>query len=124
MAALSGGNISEESFAISTAILAAPYAAVQTNSLDDPGLLGTGSVGSQKEEVMDKAMALGDAASALRSLVRGWNDVTSCFMYSITGDTGGRPFVGGVAASEDFFSKVMHGGGKTMTGLKNEFPLS
>ena len=40
MTALSGGNISEKSFAMSTAISAAPYAAFQADSLDEPGSLG------------------------------------------------------------------------------------
>jgi hypothetical protein len=71
MTALSGGSISEESFAISTAILAAPNAAIQTDSLDDPGSLGVVSEGSLGGETIESAMALVEAASALRSLVRG-----------------------------------------------------
>ena len=51
-------------------------------------------------------MALDEAASALRSLVRGWDAMSSCFMYSKTGDVGvdGRLLVG-VAADEDLFRK-------------------
>ena len=68
MTALSGGSTSEESFAISTAILAAPYAALQTDSLDDPG---AGSVGSQDGEAIDKAIILDEATSAFKPLTRG-----------------------------------------------------
>ena len=49
MTALTGGKISKESFAMSTAILAAPYVALQTDSLDDPGSLGARSVVSRDE---------------------------------------------------------------------------
>ena len=101
MTALSGGSISEESFAISTAILAAPNAAFQADSLDDPGSLGALSVGSEDGEATDKAMALDKAASVLGSLVRGWNVASSCFMYSAMG--GGLPV--GVDGDEDFFLK-------------------
>ena len=45
MTALRGGSISEESFAMSTAILAAPNAAFQADALDDPDSLGVLSVG-------------------------------------------------------------------------------
>ena len=69
MSALSGGSISDESFAMSTAILAAPNAALQADSLDDPGSLGALSVGSEDGEAMDRAMALDKATSVLRSLV-------------------------------------------------------
>ena len=104
MTALSGGSTSDESFAISTAILATPYAALQADSLDDPGSLSAVSVGSQDGEAIARAMALDDAASALRSLVRGWNVASSCFMYSTNGveGVGGWLFVG-VTDGEDFF---------------------
>ena len=69
--ALSGKNISEEALAISTAIFAVPYAVFQADSLDDPGLSGALSVGSQEGEAKASAMALEEAARALRSLVRG-----------------------------------------------------
>ena len=71
MTALSGGSISEESFAMSTAILAAPNAAFQADSSDDPGSSSTASVGSQDGEATDGASELDEAASALRSLARG-----------------------------------------------------
>ena len=80
MTALSGGSRSEESFAISTAILAAPYTAFQTDSLDDPGSLSVASVGSQDGEAIERAMALDEAASALESLTPGWVVVSSFFM--------------------------------------------
>ena len=106
MTALSGGSMSEESFAISTAILAAPNAAFQADSLDDPGSLSAVSVGSEDGEAMERAMALDKAASVLRSLVRGWNVASSCFMYSAMGGVGvsGGLFVG-VDGDEDFFRK-------------------
>ena len=44
--ALSGKNISDDALAISTAILAVPYAVFQTDSLDDPGSFAALSVGS------------------------------------------------------------------------------
>ena len=53
---------------------------------------------------MDMAIALDEAASALRSLVRGWNVASSFFMYSVIGDlgVGGGLFVG-VTDDGDFF---------------------
>ena len=104
--ALSGKNISEDALAISTAILAVPYAAFQTDSFDDPGSLGAVSVGSQEEEAMARAMALDTAASALRSLTRGRNVASSCLMYSEIGrvGVGGGLFVG-VIDDEDFFRR-------------------
>ena len=83
--ALSGGSISKESFAISIAIFAAPYAAFQADSLDDPGSPDVVSVGLQDGEATDRAMALDKAASALRSFARGWNVASSCLMYSMIG---------------------------------------
>ena len=70
--ALRGKNISEDALAISIAILAAPYAPFQTNSLDDPGSLGAVSVGSQDGEAIERAMLLDEAAGDLRSFGRGW----------------------------------------------------
>ena len=104
--ALSGKNISDDALAISTVILAAPYAVFQTDCLDDPGSLSALSVGSQDGEAMARAMALDEAARALRSLARGWNVVSSSFMYSTIGDVGVGcgPFVG-VADDKDFFRK-------------------
>ena len=104
--ALSGKNISDDALAISTAILAAPYAVFQTDSLDDPGSSGTVSVGSQAEEAMARAKALEAAASALRSLTLGCNVASSCLMYCEIGlvGVGGGVFVR-VADDEDFFRK-------------------
>ena len=106
MTALSGGSMSEESLAISTAILATPYAALQADSLDDPGSSSALSVGSQGGEAIASATALDEATSALRSLARGSGVAGPCFVYSINGDrgVGGGVFVG-VAADEDFFRK-------------------
>jgi hypothetical protein len=104
MTALSGGSISEESFAISTAILAAPKAAFQTDSLDDPDSLGVALVGSREGEATERAMALVEAASALRSLVRGWNVASSCLMYSVIVGVGVRGgSFGGVVVGENTF---------------------
>ena len=93
--ALSGKNISEDSLAMSTAILAAPYAVLQPDSFDDPGSLSAVFERSQEGEAMDNAMALDEAASALVSLTRGWVVASSFFMHS-TSDVGvdGRLFVG------------------------------
>lgn len=106
MTAFSGGSISEESFAISTAILAAPYAALQTDSLEDPSPSSVVSMEIHDGEAMDRAMALDEAASALRSLARGRNVASSCFMYSAMGGVGvdGGVFVG-VADGEVLFRK-------------------
>ena len=92
--ALSGKNISEDSLAISTAILAVPYAVFQPDSFDDPGSLSAVSERSQ-EEVIDNGIALDEATSALGSLTRGWIVASSFFMYSID-DVGvdGGLFVG------------------------------
>jgi hypothetical protein len=104
MTAFSGGSISEESFAISMAILAAPKAALQTDSLDDPGSLGLASAGSRDEEAIERAIALVEAASALQSLVRGWDIASPCLMYSIIGGVGVRGgSFGGVVVGENKF---------------------
>ena len=102
--ALSGKNISEDSLAISTAILAAPYAVIQPDSFDDPGSLSAASERSQEGEAIDNAMALDEATSALESLTRGWVFVSSLFTHS-TGDVGvgGKLFVG--VADEGFLRK-------------------
>ena len=94
--ALSGGSISEESFAISTAIFAAPYAALQADSLDEPGSSGAVSVELQDGKPIDSATALEVAASALWSLAWGWNVASPWFMHSTIGDVGvgGGLFVG------------------------------
>jgi hypothetical protein len=100
--ALSGRNISEDSLAISTAILAAPYAVFQPDSLEDPGSLGAVSERSQEGEPIDKAIALDETASVLGSLVLENVRTTSFFMNSI-GDVGvgGGLFIG-VADDEGF----------------------
>jgi len=92
MTALSGGNISEDSPAISMAILTAPYAVLQPVSFDDSGSLSAASERSQEGEAIDNAIALDEAASTLRSLT--WIVASSFFIYS-TGDVGvdGRLFV-------------------------------
>ena len=63
-------------------------------------------MGSQDGEAIDRAMALDEAASALRSLTRGWNVASSCFMYSKIAGVGvrGGLFLG-VAEDEGFFRK-------------------
>ena len=104
MTALSGGSISEESFAISTAILAAPYAAFQADSLDDPGSSGALSVGSQDGGMVGETFALVDVTGVLRSLA--WSVVSSCCMCSTIGVgcmSGG--LLVGVADDKTFFRK-------------------
>lgn len=101
MTALSGKNISEDSLAISTAILAVPYAVLQLDSLDDPGPSEPLSEGSQDGEPIDNGIALDEAASGLGSLVLEWAAVGSFFIRSIGDvDVGGRLFVG--VADEGF----------------------
>jgi len=102
--ALSGKNISDDSLAISTAILAAPYAVLQPDSFDDPGSSSAVSERSQEGEAIDNAMALDEAASALGSLTWGRIFASSFFMYS-AGDVGvgGMLFVG--VADEEFLRK-------------------
>ena len=101
--ALSGKNISEDSLVISTAILAAPYAVFQPDSLDEPGSLGAVSKGSRDGEPIDKAMTPDEVARALGPLVLGF--VASPFKNSI-GDAcvGGGLFVG-VANGEGFLRR-------------------
>ena len=102
MTALSGGSMSEQSFAVSIAMRAAPYTAIQADSLEDPDSSRATSVGSQDGEAIDRAIALVEAASALRSLAR---DVTSsCLMYSTIGDVGGGLLVE-VDGEEGLFRK-------------------
>ena len=98
--------MSEDALVISTAILAAPYAVLQLDSLEDPGSSSVISVGSQDGEAMERAMALEEAARALWSLMRGWKVASSCFMYSTMGGVGeeGRRFAG-VFDDGDFFRK-------------------
>ena len=124
MTALTGGNMSEESFARSTAILAAPYAAFQTDSLDGPGSLGAESVGSGDGEAIDAATALDEAASALRSFFRGCNVANPCLMYSAIGGVGfcgGVLVLGGVPDDEDFFRKWCMGDARQQHGTRADF---
>ena len=86
--ALSGGNISEESLAVSRAILAAPYAALQADSLVDPGLSGTRSVGSEDGEGVERAIALDEVPRTLLLSTLGWDVADPFFLWS-TVDNGG-----------------------------------
>jgi len=90
--ALSGKHISEDSPAISTAILAAPYAVLQPDSLDDPGSPIPISERSKDGEPMDKAIELDETASALGPLILKCVLTVFLFMDS-AGDLGG---VGGL----------------------------
>jgi hypothetical protein len=102
--ALSGNNISEVSLAISTAILATPYAVFQLDSLDDPGSFGVESAGSQLSEVMENAMALVEATSAFGFPTRvGRIVASSCLMCSTIGDGGGLSV--GLAGGGVFFRR-------------------
>ena len=66
--AFSGRNMSEDSLAISTAILAAVYAVCQPVSLPRALELSLGvSLVSQNAELMERAMAVDEAAIALGS---------------------------------------------------------
>lgn len=104
--ALSGKHISDDSLVVSIAIFAAPYAAIQLDSFDDPDSSGRVSVGSQDGEAIDNAMALDEAARALRSLARGWNVASSFFMYSTMGGVDARcGLFEGEAGDEGFFRK-------------------
>ena len=67
--ALSGKSMSEDSLATSTAILAAPYAVLQPDSLGDSG--------SQDEEHMDMAIELDEATSAAGFFALKWALTTS-----------------------------------------------
>ena len=101
--ALSGKNISEDSLAISTAILAAPYAVLQPDSSDVPA--SSGSEGSQDGEPIDNAMALDEATSALGSLALEWAATSSFFVNSIGSVGAGGWLSVGVADDEEFFQK-------------------
>ena len=112
--ALSGKNISEDSLATSTAILAVPYAVFQPDSPydvfqpdspDDPGSLSAVSKGSREGEPIDNAMTPDEAASALVSLVRGW--IVASFFMNSTGDAGvvGGLFFG-IADGEGFLRRL------------------
>ena len=86
--ALSGGNISEDSSATSTAILAAPYAVLQPDSLDDSGSSLPTTEGSQDEEHIYKAIEPNEAASTPGFLASEWVLMTSFFMKPV--GIGGR----------------------------------
>jgi len=80
---------------ISTAILTAPYAVPQPDSLDAPGSLTPVPEGSRDGEPIDKAMELDEAASALGFLALEWVRTASFFMSSISGiGVDGELFVG------------------------------
>ena len=98
--ALSGKSMSEDSLATSTVILAAPYAVLQPDSLDDSGSSLRTSGGSQDEEQIDKAIELDEAASAPGFLALEWALTTSFLMKLV--DVGGLS-VG--VADEDFVRK-------------------
>ena len=83
--ALSGKNISEDSFTISTAILAAPYAVLQPDSLDDPGSSNPVFERSQDGEPIGELIEVGGGASAFGSMA--W-EMASFFMGS-NGAVGG-----------------------------------
>lgn len=102
--ALSGKNISEDSLAISRAILAAPYAVLQPDSFDDPASSAPVSEGSQSGESMDKAIELDEGASAIGYLVLGCTLETSFFVnpFGNVGLPGGGLFVAG---DDDFRRK-------------------
>jgi len=119
--ALSGKNISEDSLAISTAILAAPYAVTQPDSLGSPGSSGAIPKEPQDGEPIDRAMTLDEAASTLGSLARGYIAASSCFMKS-TGNVGvvGRLFVG--VADEGFLRKWCMVDGGTTRGRSSSAP--
>ena len=91
--------------AISTAILAAPYAVLQLDSFGDPGSSVPTPEGSKGGEPMDKAIALDEAASAFVSLALECALTISFFMNS-TGDVDvGVGLFTGVADDEDFVRK-------------------
>ena len=80
MAALSGKNMSEDSLATSTAILAAPYAVLQPDSSEDSQSSLPTSEGSRGEEHMDKAIELDEAARTPGLLAIEWALTTSSLM--------------------------------------------
>lgn len=102
--ALSGGHRPEDSLAISTAILAVPYAVFQADSFDESNSSGVISLGSQAGETKDNAMALVEAARVLGSFSLGrWNAASCLFMYS-AGGAGARSLLGaGVEDDKAFF---------------------
>lgn len=77
---LEGGNTPEESSAVSTVILAAPYAVLRPDPLDDPDSSIAVSVGSKGGEAIDAGMALDEAAAPF---AWGWNAVSSGFQYEL-----------------------------------------
>ena len=72
MTALRGRNMSEDSLAASTSILAAPYVVLHFDSLCDSGSSLPTSEGSQGEERIDKAIELDTAARAPGFLALEW----------------------------------------------------
>ena len=81
--------MSEDSLATSTAILAAPYAVLQPDSLDDPGSSLPTLEGFQGEEHMDIATELDEAASVPGFLALEWALTTSLLMKLLV-DVGGQ----------------------------------
>ena len=85
--ALSGKNMSEDSLVTSTAILAAPYAVLQLDTLEDPGSSLPKPEGLRGEEHMDKATELDEAASVPGFFALEWALMTSFLMKLV--DVGG-----------------------------------
>ena len=83
--ALGGKNISEDSFATSTAILAAPYAVLQRDSLDDPGSSKLAFERSREGGPVGELIEVGGGASAFGSVA--W-EMASFLMVS-NGAVGG-----------------------------------
>lgn len=104
--ALSGKNISDDSLAISMAILAAPYAVLQPDSFDDPGSSAPVPEGSNGGKPVDKAISLDEAASGFGSLALERALTTSfSFMNSIDGVEVDNWLFIGVADDEGFFRR-------------------
>ena len=92
--------MSEDSLVTSTAILAAPYAVLQPDSLEVSGSSLQTSEGSWGEEHIDKAIELDEAASAPGFFALEWA-LTTSFLIKLVG-VGGRSI--GVV-DEDFLRK-------------------
>ena len=107
--------------AISTAILAAPYAVLQPDSSDDPGSLEPISEGSQDGEPIDRAIELDEAASAFGFLAFEWA-LTISFLMSSMGDVdvGGGLFVG--AADDEGFRRKWSMANCRMTERRRRSP--
>lgn len=99
--ALRGGSISEDPLATSMAILAAPYAAFQRDSFDDPASSERVSKGFHDGEQIDKAMELDETASALGSPAFKVEWVRATSFMNLIGDVGG--LLVGVTSDGDCF---------------------